>query len=321
MPERPPFPFVVGCGRSGTTLVRAILAAHPDMAVPDESYFPVWLAPARARYEQPEGFQCDAFLADVLAHRWFREWQLPDDDVRRAVVAAAPRDYASAIRALYALYAATHGKTRYADKTPVFVEHLPLLAGLFPEAVFVHMVRDGRNVALSRTQAAWGTDRLDQEALRWRSQVERGHADGMTLGPGRYREVRYEDLVADTERVVRDLCDFVALDFDPAMLRFHERSNTIVDHMPIPGEHANLLRPPTQGLRDWRTELSRADVALFEQLAAPTLRAFGYPVSTGPASTTVRARAAGARLRYALVTRYKRARRTIWRAVHSGAPA
>jgi hypothetical protein len=316
MSERPPFPFIVGCGRSGTTLVRAMLDAHCDFAVPFESYFPVWFARRRAHYERPDGFAVDPFLADLLAHESFRRWGLDDDTVRASIAAAAPRDYPAAVRAAFACYATAHGKRRYADKTPVFVVHLPLLAQLFPESVFVHLVRDGRAVVLSRAEVAWGTNRLEFETLTWREQVEQGRADGRALGAHRYREIRYEDLLDDPEQVARDLCAFVGAGFDAGMLRYHERAESILADQPFPEEHGNLTRPPTKGLRDWRTELAPDDVALVEHLAGDTLAAFGYERVTAATPNRVRARAIAARARYAAVRGYRSARRAAWQLAH-----
>jgi hypothetical protein len=319
--DQPRFPFVVGCGRSGTTLVRALLDAHPDLAVPDESYFPVWFARKRHRYELDGRFALERFLDDLLAHEQFARWGLDPDAVRAALTASAPASYPDAIRACFRLYAQRHGKTRYGDKTPVFVMHIPLLAQLFPEAVFVHVIRDGRDVALSRTEASWGTVRLDHEALLWRSQVEQGHADGVRLGGARYREIRYEDLLDDPERIARELCAFVDIDFDPSMLRYHERAAPLVDTLAIPQEHQNLLRPPTKGLRDWRSQLSPADAARFEALAGRTLRRFGYERTTEAVPVATRARALRDRGRYAAVTRYRSARSAVWHALHPNVQA
>jgi hypothetical protein len=311
MAERAPFPFVVGCGRSGTTLMRALLDAHPDLAVPFESYFPVWFARHRTRYERPEGFAVDRFVDDVVAHESFQRWGLDAARVRTSLRDAAPATYPDAVRAYYAVYAHAHGKSRYGDKTPLFVLHIPLLAELFPEAVFVHMVRDGRNVVLSRVETAWGTDRFDFEALQWRSQIERGRADGRVLGPDRYLEVRYEDLVTDPEGQARRVCALAAVDFDPAMLTYHEHAETILDHQPFPEEHRNLTRPPTAGLRDWTAELPAPRVELFEQLAGDTLTTFGYARATTGAPPRVRARASLARARYEATMQYRRARRVL----------
>src|SRR3954447_9662677 len=131
------FPFIVGCGRSGTTLLRAMLDAHPTFAIPGESYFPVWLSRFPYRYGEGDRFARDRFLSDLFVHEYFvNVWQLPPGKVRRAVDEAKPRDFAEAVRAVYALYAQEQGKPRYGDKTPVFVSHVDRLAKLFPEAVF-----------------------------------------------------------------------------------------------------------------------------------------------------------------------------------------
>src|SRR4051794_27962840 len=134
---RPIFPFVVGCSRSGTTLLRALLDAHPLLAVPPESHFAV--APRLRRLGRDP---------------WFRLWGIEPPDLRGL-------DVADAVRAVFAAYAAAQGKPRYADKTPHYVSHLPLLAERFPEARFVHVVRDGRDVALSLLEVPWGPDDVE----------------------------------------------------------------------------------------------------------------------------------------------------------------
>jgi hypothetical protein len=310
-----PFPIVVGCGRSGTTLVRAMLNAHPAFAVPDESYFPAWLGRERARYERPEGFATDRFIGDLLAHESFGRWGLDADTVRAELQAAAPATFADGVRAYFACYAAAHGKPRYADKTPIFVLHIPLLAALFPEAVFVHMVRDGRDCVASRVETAWGTSEFSFETLEWKRHIERGRTDGAQLGSARYREFHYEDVVADPEHFARDLCRFAGADFEPEMLRYHESSAPLVDAMVHPDEHRNLLRPPTR-TRDWRKELEPEQIALFDALAGPTLAAFGYERAPTPANAEMQARALVARARYTSTVGYRRARSVAWRALH-----
>ena len=317
MPEiSAPFPFIVGCGRSGTTLVRALLDAHPELAVPFESYFPVWFGRHRERYERPEGFAVARFLDDVLAHESFTRWGLDHARVRAAITEAAPTNFPDAIRSCFAEYARAQGKPRYADKTPIFILQIPVLAEMFPESRFVHVVRDGRDVALSRREAAWGTRRFEHEALLWSAQVEKGRRDGQALGGDRYLEVHYEDLVDDPETVAREMCEFVALDFDPIMLRYHERVSLIMASQPYPEEHQNLLRPPTKGLRDWREQLSPAQVMLFEQLAGDALRHFDYESVAGAVPAPIRARALLARAHYASLVRYRQGRTALWRAIH-----
>jgi hypothetical protein len=244
------FPFVVGCSRSGTTLLRAMLDSHPELAVPPESHF------ALARSAR-------SLRRALRREPWFALWEIAAPDVRRL-------DCADAVRALFAAYAATRRKPRYADKTPHYVSHLPRLAARFPEARFVHVVRDGRDVALSLLEVPWGPDTIEEAALHWRRRVLEGRAAG--LPTDRYRELRYEALVADPERELRALAPWLELDYDAAMLAYPHHSLTV----PRPEHHRRLGLAPTPGLRDWRREMAPEDAACFEAVAGDALAELGY---------------------------------------------
>jgi hypothetical protein len=267
------FPFFLGAGRSGTTLLRAMFDSHPDMAIPNESGFIVRLARERRHYETSDGFDVDAFTRDFSTHVRFRPWDLTGDEVREAL-GNAVADFSDAIRRLYHFYARREGKGRYGDKTPSYVMHLPLLAQLFPEARFVHIIRDGRDVALSHLDIeGWGPQSLDEAALHWKRQVLRGSSDGPGLGADRYREIRYEQLVDDPETTLVNVCEFVHLPYDVAMLRYFERAEQVAGATP---HFRNIYRPPTKGLRDWRQQMTDEDVMRFESVAGDLLARLGY---------------------------------------------
>src|SRR5438067_4557076 len=143
MPERPPFPFVVGSGRSGTTLLRLMLEQHPDLAIPPESYFPISMRHRNPRYVTQEGFDLDRFRVDLTENVRFRDWKLDEDVVASRLHGVAPIDWAEAIRKTFALYAEKEDKPRYGDKTPWFIMRISELSELFPESRFVHLIRDG----------------------------------------------------------------------------------------------------------------------------------------------------------------------------------
>ena len=285
---------MVGVERSGTTLVRAILDAHPDLAIPQESYFVVELALGRERYERPEGFDADAVMDDLAAHVWFRRWELPEQDVRTAVAGAT--NYAGAIRAVFGAWARVEGKPRYGDKSPRYVLALPLLAELFPESRFLHVIRDGRDVSLSFSQQF---DLPVPLAMRrWRRRVGIGRSDGIRLGPDRYLEIRYEDLVADPEQSVRQVCAFIDVPFDASMLRHHERAERLLGPMHDRFRHERIALPVSPGLRDWRDEMSPADLALCEHVGGELLSELGYELSGRRPSVFDRARLFHLRVRH-----------------------
>lgn len=301
--SRPPFPFFVGCGRSGTTLVRALVDGHPAMAVPPESHFVVALAPRRG-----EVFAPGAFADALAASDRFALWGMDRAAVAGAVEAAGAATYPDAVRAVFAGWAADRGKARYADKTPGYVVHIPALAALFPEATFVQVVRDGRDVAASFVELGWAAG-VTEAALHWRLRVRRGRRDGRALGSGRYHELRYEDLVADPEAALRRLCDQIDVAWDPAMLDHRARAADVARTTSHPDYHRRLAAPVTADLRDWRRDLPEADVARIEAVAGDALAELGYDRSGLRPPTRLRAEAAAARARWELHRARNRLRR------------
>ena len=275
------FPFIVGCGRSGTTLLRSMFDSHRDMAIPPDTYFVLRLAANRRRYEQSDGFATELFLDDLGRTGGFERMGIPSDALRESIRVQPPETYTAAIRSVYHEYASSREKTRYGDKTPIYILHLPLLSSLFPEAKFVHIIRDGRDVTRSFMDGGW-TERIEDGALYWKLQVRRGRSAGSRLGPGRYREVRYEELVDDPASVLSSLCSFLDLEYDPQMLSYQETAHRWASASRDPNRHRNLLREPTKGLRDWRTQMSPAELAVAEYLIGDLLSELGYELGATP---------------------------------------
>jgi hypothetical protein len=263
-----PFDLFVGTNGSGTTLHRAIFDSHPDLAIPGESRFVARLA---SRYAE-RGFDPCRFVADLGKDDRFTNWGLDLAEIETALGSEPVDSYPEAVRRVYALYAAQRGKRRYGDKTQSNIHHLPLLAELFPEARFVHAVRDGRDVALAHTD---GT-KIEQVAVSWKRRVNAGREAGRDLGPDRYVESRFEELIDDTEGAVRRICDFIDLPYDPDMLTYYQRAGDIVSTTAMPDRHKDIFLPPTKGLHDWRRDLSEDQVARFEALAGDLLQDLGY---------------------------------------------
>lgn len=268
--------FVVGVDRSGTTLLRVMLDRHPDLAIPPESHFIPRMWVRRRRYGRRGRIDdLEQFLDDLAGDSYFREWGLSVDAVRQELRHAARPDFAVVLDAIFRAYARTCGKPRWGDKTPDYIKHLPLLGLLFPSARFIHMVRDGRDVALSMLDLHRLHRHSATVGLIWARRVRRGRVEGERLGPSRYIEIRYEDLVREPEAELIRICAFLGSPFHPAMLKHDARAikqvPASVRHM-----HARLALPPTEGLRDWRRDMQPLEVTEFEVIAGPELEAMGY---------------------------------------------
>lgn len=285
----PPAPFVVGVPRSGTTMLRLLLDAHPQVAIPPETGFALAVA------DEPPGRE--AFAARVRALEPWPDLAFGDTELDTLLAAVDPWSTGGGLRAIYRAYAARHRKPRWGDKTPLHIEHMPRLAELLPEARFIHLYRDGRDVAVSwrAVPFAPGDGSIEAIAAAWRDQIACARSVQHVLP--HYREVRYEDLVAEPGRVLADLCAWLGLEFDPAMLRAHERAPERLSEGPDERPAAsglttrasrnalaaNVLRPPDPALAGrWRERLTADEVARFEAIGAETLMSLSYPLA-GPA--------------------------------------
>ena len=195
----------------------------------------------------------------------------------------------------------------------MYVLHIRDLARLFPESAFIHLVRDGRDVACSFLELGWA-DTIEEAAMHWRLRVTRGRRAGRALPSGRYLELRYEDLVRDPDTQLRALCSTIELPFSTAMLDHSDRAAEVIRTTGHPEYHRQLSIPPTPGLRDWRRELTAEDVARFELLAGDALTEHGYERHEPRPSASVRRDVAARRLRW----QAHRVRRRVGRVIDRG---
>ena len=292
------FPVFMGCGRSGTTLIRSVFDAHPDLAVTHEAHFVAPMARNRHKYMSSGGFDSDVFIRDLFDSPNFRRQAITKAAVRERLNVVRPAIVADAVRVVFGLYAEERGKTLYGDKTPGYVNHVGSIAGMLPETRFVHMIRDGRAVALSYLdRPEWGPDTLGAAAYHWRSRVHHGRSAGELLGPGRYMELKYEELVSRPELTVRRVCDFLGLSFAPVMLNYHRNTPEFIASTKDPAAFENLARPISAEIRDWKSQMTARDIAFFETIAGNLLSELRYETSQMrfSARTMARAVAAGAR--------------------------
>ena len=285
-----PAPFVCGVTRSGTTLLRLMLDAHPQMAIPGETH---WLPKLIKAVERSKQSPDD--LADLIVdHKRWGDFHLDAEELRRRFRALEPVTAADAIRAFYLLYAEREGKTRYGDKTPGYIKEMSRISRVLPEARFIHIIRDGRDVALSHFRMNWGPETPAESARLWRNRIRKARKVGPKVP--HYTEVRFEDLVADSERVLRGVCDFIDLDFRPAMLEYHERAEGRLaekarelprkNRPNQPAEtrlesHRLAKEPPrSDRVEMWRDRMSEEQIAEYEAVAGDMLAELGYELAT-----------------------------------------
>jgi hypothetical protein len=285
MTEPSSFPFfIVASARSGTTMLRLILNQHSLIAVPPESRFITEL------WQESPQVETEDFLRRLSAHPRFAAWELPIQAVRHELEDRPQVSYREAISATYKAYASSKGKARWGDKTPRYVEHIPFLADLFPDSRFIHLVRDGRDVALSYADVSFGPKTVSKSAALWAKRVSAGLREGRSLGPGRYAEIRYEDLVEDPEGQLKELCNFLNASFEPTMIEgASTRDEDVLARASIYNPH--VTDRPKSGVREWRRTMPNRHVEIFEAVAGHVLSELNYPRHYPHPSLTARAEA------------------------------
>jgi hypothetical protein len=289
-----PMPFIVGAARSGTTLLRMMLDAHPKLTIPPETGFVAAIAMA---CEARPRMSCDDIYRGVtefpVGESAWLDFGLSKGAYLHKLQSQAEFSAANGVRAFYQLYAERFNKPRYGDKTPGYCLHLSRIQRLLPEAAFIHIIRDGRDAALS-LRPLWFSPGSDMTTLArvWRSHVELAQADSTSCQ--RYLEVRYEHLLTQTEATLRLICEFIELDFDPLMLSYFKNAATrLSEHRArvrddgrvlvsqqhrIQQQWRTALPPDPLRIGVWRTELTTAEREQFEQEAGRTLKALGYEI-------------------------------------------
>lgn len=263
-----PMPVIVGAPRSGTTLLRLMLDAHSELTIPPETGFlPIGFGrPADLRqtfFQRVTQYPADAPAWD--------DYGIPAEQFWTELLTIEPFRIGDGLRCFYRLYAAKFGKTRWGDKTPGHVFGMAPIEKRLPEAHFIHLIRDGRDVALSwRPHWFAPSQSLEELVDHWTNWVETGIRAGQSCR--RYIEVRYEQLVAEPRAVLNEICRFLDLELEDAMLNSHcQAASRLAEHGPrrtlagqtvasreqrLLQQAANLSPVSSSRVARWRSEMT-----------------------------------------------------------------
>lgn len=275
--------FIVGAPRSGTTMLQYRLRNHPRISLPTgESHFIVPLCQNQNDYGDLTRLENIRKVMQFMheQRRSFLETDLHGmkfdvDALARELHAEDRHTMPAIISGLFEKNARGEGKTRWGDKTPYYVMHIPKLLEWFPDAQFVHLIRDGRDVALSLfgRKHDFHVYNAYFAAEYWESHVERGHALSKQLQPNQYLELRYEDLLAQPEEAMKTVCTFLGEAYSAALFD--------VAAVDAPGKTPLVHQPlDADNIGKWRTKMTASQIRAFESVAGKTLREFDYELLT-----------------------------------------
>lgn len=280
--------FVVGSPRSGTTMLRYMLCSHPRIFVPPESNFiPRFLV--RRQPNPMSRKQAVRMMNTIRSYSmFFMDWQGSPPDPATFVETLSYLGPATLISALYSEYASQFGAVRWGDKSPINTSYIDLLAESFPSAQVIHIIRDGRDVALSMLDSYRGSRYfyidICYAAHVWKRRVSKAIASKIRQDADRYFELHYEDLIENPEKLLRELCDFLGEEYDPSMTEPNKIASQLYYSK---GIFAATRQPLMKNrVRRWCREMPAVDQRLFQTIAGDLLRELGYATVDVNAITT-----------------------------------
>ena len=273
--------FLFGFERSGTTLLTMMLGAHPELALPF-STAGMWFRfyDRLSEYDNLESRQAVGRLVDDIAQQ--ERISMWDVDLDRSSLAKdMPLDsFAAVFERFHALYAEEKGKPRWGNVDIMTLERMDVVNRWFPDAQFIHIVRDGRDVALSHDSYQYGMSSTVECANQWQTRVFRNMKMGAMLDDDRYTIVRYEDLVLEPELALGAVCEFLGVAYSETMLQYPD----MVDSK-IPESRRSLWpligqAPKKDNAYRWKRKMGTVRQQVFTRTAGSLLTELGYDVSS-----------------------------------------
>jgi hypothetical protein len=274
MPDNSRF-FFVGSGRSGSTLLRLLLMGHSRIHIPPETWFIIPLVERLPLHEPLSAAQVrEAVEIITNDYRW-QDMGIAATDLKSSAVGLHQPHLRDIIDLIYNDLLRPLGKARLGDKTPPYIAIVPQLASLYPEAKFIHLIRDGRDVAISFVQLGFAQRCHDGRRFEWIAAMRAAHNYRSTHYADRILEVRYEELVRHPQSTLRQICAFLGEEFEPQMVNRPLQIDAVPErerHI-----HAGLDQPVSpDGVAIWRRKLSAFQCFCMESCLRQYLVEFGY---------------------------------------------
>lgn len=280
--------FILGANRSGTTLLRLMLNAHPRIGIPEElTYFhsmygEVPLHPWRAPSVTAERYE--AIVRTYTTHAHSLHPELDPEALTQSILEAGPPNFREPYRQILSAWARHHGKARWGEKTPGNVFFVDVLHEMFPDAQFLHVVRDPRAGVASMQKVSFFAEDVVFNALVRRKYASSCAAFQEQIPPEQWMTIRYEDLVRTPESTLQAVLGFLGEDYTPQLLHYHQSADRYMRDDAADSFNRQATRPiSTASLDKWRSQLSDDEIAVVEAISREEMTRYGYvPQRTRP---------------------------------------
>ena len=270
--------MIVGIPRSGTSLLTALLNNHPDVYIAPESHYFFYLWGSRRILGQPitpsvfNKFESYFSSLQNIGSGWKKtEFSIPE--LKEKFFKQTDLSYERLLDLFLEMLAEKAGKQVYGEKTPLHLYFLQTIYTSYQDASVIHVVRDGRAVVSSLLSTGWGGNHIEY-SLFWENGINLANRY-RALNETRYLQIKYEDLLLESERVLQEICNFLDIDFSKDMLDFNYTNTAFDDSKKDYRGGFDRM-----ALARWQKVLSRETIAEIEYLISPELRKLNYTQET-----------------------------------------
>ncbi|NET82464.1 MAG: sulfotransferase [Moorea sp. SIO1F2] len=276
--------FIVGCPRSGTTLLQVLMDAHPDICIPPESHiFPRFSESFDDYGDLSQNYNLKLFVKDILNDEPIKLWGLKIS-VPAFCSKLQERSVKGVISRLFELYAEREGKSKWGDKTPQHAMYLKQIKALFPQSRIIHIIRDGRDVAESLSRVLIGPKSIYGIAHRWKKYILSFQEFKKTINSHEFLEVHYENLVKNPKKELSKIFKFLGEDYS-------EDDSEVVQDIPETVRKHHYLKAATlhdslnksissQKIGVFKSKFKTREIEIFESIAGEALTGYGYSLET-----------------------------------------
>jgi len=269
--------FIVGVQRSGTTLLRLLLNAHSDIAIPEEASFLRPLFKNEWSGQSITGPKLQRLVNYLRANEQFNLWNFDREPLLQEIGSREAITFSEVMDIMYSSYAKNEGKIRWGDKS-LFFGSIEKLYEMFPKARFIHIVRDGRDVFHSWRKMDPAKSHPSVMALDWKLKLDFIERSIKTIPASNMLLVRYEDLLTQPNESLQKICNFLSIDFEEDMLRFHQSSNKYIGK-----HHSDLIFKAIDdsNITKWKKLLTQNEIDMYQFVAGKSLKKYGYEIFSG----------------------------------------
>lgn len=284
--------FIIGNPRSGTSLLRVMLNSHSCIAAAPECGFMQWWYSKYKDWKETDvdSLKVEKFISDVRTSKKIEGWNLDFSKLNNQIIALRPKDYGKLCEAVFLSYAIHQDKDPgvIVDKNNYYIQHLQEIHSIWPDAKYIFIIRDGRDVACSyinlnsvRTESPYKPilpKDISSIASDWTSNNHRALDFMHDLPQEKGIIIRYEDLILNTSHTLNSICKLFDLKFEESMLTYYESSNFKNDEpqITIDWKRKTLEKPDEKNIGKYKFQLTESEIRTFNKIAEDVLKQFNY---------------------------------------------